>query len=84
MMKKLLLSILLLSQFSFYSNSQCTETNENKILLVGDSWAFFMNVDQTINKVMKDWGHSNYKYYTDLVLSENGAEIGRASCRERV
>lgn len=73
-MKKIVLSALLLTQFSFFSNSQCTETSENKILLVGDSWAFFMNADQTINKVMKDWGHSNYKYYTDLVLSENGAE----------
>ena len=74
MMKKILLSAILLSQFSFFSNSQCTETSEKRILLVGDSWAFFMNVDQTINKVMKDWGHSNYTYYTDLVLSENGAE----------
>ncbi|MDD2984563.1 MAG: T9SS type A sorting domain-containing protein [Crocinitomicaceae bacterium] len=73
-MKKILLGVLLLTQFSFYSNSQCTETSENRILLVGDSWAFFMNVDQTISKVMKDWGHSNYTYYTDLVLSENGAE----------
>lgn len=73
-MKKILLGILLLTQFSFYSNSQCTEISENRILLVGDSWAFFMNVDQTISKVMKDWGHSNYTYYTDLVLSENGAE----------
>ncbi len=73
-MKKILLSAFLLSQFSFFANSQCTETSENRILLVGDSWAFFMNVDQTINKVMKDWGHSNYTYYTDLVLSENGAE----------
>jgi hypothetical protein len=73
-MKKTILGVLLLTQFSFYSHSQCTETSENRILLVGDSWAFFMNVDQTINKVMKDWGHSNYTYYTDLVLSENGAE----------
>ncbi len=73
-MKKLILSTLLLTQFSFFSNAQCSETSENKILLVGDSWAFFMNVDQTIKKVMKDWGHSNYTYYTDLVLSENGAQ----------
>ena len=53
---------------------QCAETEEPKVLLVGDSWAFFMNVDQTINTVFKKWGHSGDKYYTNLVLSENGAE----------
>lgn len=73
-MKKIILSALLLTQFSIFSNAQCTENSEHRILLVGDSWAFFMNADQTIKKVMKDWGHSNYTYYTDLVLSENGAE----------
>lgn len=55
-------------------NAQCTESQEEKILLVGDSWAFFMNFDGTINTVSKDWGHSDVKYYTNLTLSENGAE----------
>jgi lysophospholipase L1-like esterase len=53
---------------------QCAETAQNKVLLVGDSWAFFMGVDQTINEVLSKWGHSGYQYYTNLTLAENGAE----------
>lgn len=56
------------------ANAQCSETPENKILLVGDSWAFFMSVDQTINNVLNKWGHSGYRYFTNLTLAENGAE----------
>lgn len=61
----------------FISNliySQCSEPNETKVLLVGDSWAFFMGSDQTILKVLEKWGHSDYTYYTNITLSENGAE----------
>lgn len=58
----------------FSANAQCEETGKTKILLVGDSWAFFMAFDGTINNVAKDWGHSNVNYYTNLILSENGAE----------
>lgn len=54
-------------------NAQCTETKTNKILLMGDSWAFFQNVDGTIRTVAKDWGHSDIDYFTNLTLSENGA-----------
>lgn len=54
--------------------AQCSEPTERKVLLVGDSWAFFMGVDQTINTVLERWGHSNYSYYTNLTLAENGAE----------
>lgn len=53
---------------------QCTEATQNKVLLVGDSWAFFMGVDQTINEVLAKWGHSGHRYYTNLTLAENGAE----------
>ncbi len=67
----LLISSLMLA---FFAQSQCQETDKTKILLVGDSWAFFMNFDGTINNVAKDWGHSDIKYYTNLTLSENGAE----------
>ncbi|MBN9293998.1 MAG: T9SS type A sorting domain-containing protein [Flavobacteriia bacterium] len=72
MKKIVLLAFTILS--SFLLKAQCTETDVTKILLIGDSWAFFMNVDGTINDVAKDWGHSNVKYYTNLILSENGAE----------
>ncbi len=72
MKKKLLLCLIL--AFPLIIKAQCSESTKTEILLVGDSWAFFMNVDGTINNVAKDWGHSNVKYYTNLTLSENGAE----------
>ncbi len=67
---------LLLCLFITYSSaySQCSETNRDRVLLVGDSWAFFMGVDQTINNIFTRWGHSNQRYYTNLDLAENGAE----------
>lgn len=55
-------------------SAQCVETDETKILLVGDSWAFFMAADQTIDNVLTKWGHSHYKYFTNTTLAENGAE----------
>lgn len=61
--------------FTTYSNfAQCTETDETKVLLVGDSWAFFMGVDQTIDRALAKWGHSHYKFFTNTVIAENGAE----------
>lgn len=54
--------------------AQCTETDVRRVLLVGDSWAFFMGVDQTINTVLERWGHSNAIFHTNLTLAENGAE----------
>src|SRR5690554_357133 len=73
-MKKLLLTGLIFLLGISTSYSQCSESDETKVLLVGDSWAFFMNVDGIINNVFEDWGHSGYKYFTNLTLSENGAE----------
>ncbi len=54
--------------------AQCTETEVPKVLLIGDSWAFFMSVDMTINRALEKWGHSNYTYVTNAILAENGAE----------
>ena len=73
-MKKVLLTSLIFLFGVQLAQSQCTESDQIKVLLVGDSWAFFMNADNTINKVFKDWGHSAYKYHTNLTLAENGAE----------
>lgn len=56
------------------SFAQCSETPEPKVLLVGDSWAFFMTVDQTFNHVLKKWGHSDCEFYSNITLAENGAE----------
>lgn len=73
-MKQILLLGLMASAFSFQSVAQCSENETAKVLLVGDSWAFFMSADQTINDVLFDWGHTGYTYYTNLTLAENGAE----------
>jgi hypothetical protein len=68
----LLLTFVVVAQSNL--QAQCEETAQNKVLLVGDSWAFFMGADQTINTIFQQWGHSNYKYFTNSILSENGAE----------
>lgn len=74
-MYKLPILILTFSCFiTIQSAAQCSENVENKVLLVGDSWAFFMGVDQTFNTILERWGHSNALYYTNGTLSENGAE----------
>lgn len=69
-----LLGALFVSLISNFSYSQCSENQEPKVLLVGDSWAFFMNADNTINDMFARWGHTDKEYYTNLTLSENGAE----------
>ena len=67
--------LLFISLFgSLMIQAQCTETYTHKVLLVGDSWAFFMGVDQTHNNVFKKWGHSDKTFYTNFTLAENGAQ----------
>jgi len=73
-MKRTLLLALFAGFVTLDTAAQCSEPSERKVLLVGDSWAFFMGVDQTINTVLNRWGHSNYTYFTNLTLAENGAE----------
>ncbi|MBK7147732.1 MAG: T9SS type A sorting domain-containing protein [Bacteroidetes bacterium] len=74
-MKKILLFILTLHLIATQQlAAQCVETPKPKVLLVGDSWAFFMNTDQTFNNALKNWGHSNYKFVSNTVVAENGAE----------
>ncbi|HQV74514.1 MAG: T9SS type A sorting domain-containing protein [Flavobacteriales bacterium] len=60
--------------FTSLASAQCAESATNKVLLVGDSWAFFMGVDQTLNTVLERWGHSDARFVTNLVLAENGAQ----------
>ncbi|MCX6197977.1 MAG: T9SS type A sorting domain-containing protein [Bacteroidetes bacterium] len=73
-MNRIILLLLTLSLSFGKAFSQCTEINEPKVLLVGDSWAFFMNTESTINSVFKTWGHSNYKFISNATLSVNGAQ----------
>jgi lysophospholipase L1-like esterase len=74
-MKKLLIITAFLSfVISNKLSAQCSERVEPRVLLVGDSWAFFMNVDGTINNAFRNWGHSNYRYITSATVAENGAQ----------
>lgn len=73
-MKKYLLLLFIATLNTTTSFAQCAEIEQPKVLLVGDSWAFFMSVDRTINNVFRRWGHSNYTYITNTVVAENGAE----------
>lgn len=73
-MKKLYLLLLAVFVTALQVNSQCTETPKAKVLLVGDSWAWFMSTESTINNVFKTWGFSNYKFVSNSTLAVNGAE----------
>lgn len=72
MIKKLLVLICVLFSLC-YSYAQCNELDETKVLLIGDSWAFFMGVDGTFNEVFERWGHDNVKFYTNIEVAVNGA-----------
>lgn len=73
-MKKIVTTILFTGFLASQLFSQCAESTESKVLLVGDSWAFFMSVDGTINTAFNNYGHSNYKFLTNATVAENGAE----------
>lgn len=73
-MKRIFTLITLIGIFTVNAYSQCTEVQERKVLLIGDSWAAFMNADQTINHAFNMWGHSNYKFISSAVVAENGAD----------
>lgn len=73
MFKKLPLLIFIFFCSLNFSYSQCADPEENKVLLIGDSWAFFMGVDGTINNVFDRWGHTNKRYLTTIDVAVNGA-----------
>ena len=73
-MNRILTLTIALCFFLTQAFSQCTEVNKPKVLLVGDSWAWFMNTESTINNVFKSWGFSNYKFISNATLSVNGAQ----------
>jgi hypothetical protein len=56
------------------THAQCVETPVNKVILAGDSWAAFMYGDQTINDGLKNVGHSDKKFVSNVTISENGAD----------
>ncbi len=73
-MKQKLRLICLIFLLPFTSYSQCTEEVEPKILMIGDSWAFFMHADGTFNSVLDHWGHTNQVYFSNATLAVNGAQ----------
>lgn len=73
MKKTILVFLACLTPFSA-SWAQCNEAPVERVLLMGDSWAAMMGTDNSINSAFATWGHSNYKFYTNAVLSENGTE----------
>ncbi|MCB0755356.1 MAG: T9SS type A sorting domain-containing protein [Flavobacteriales bacterium] len=56
------------------THAQCVETPVNKVILAGDSWAAFMYGDQTINAGLRNVGHSDKRFVSNVTISENGAD----------
>lgn len=72
-MKKLC-TILFFLFISLHVSSQCSETPVTRVLLVGDSWANMIGIDNAIKNAFERHGHSNYTFYTNAVLAENGTK----------
>lgn len=71
-MKRIILaSVLLLNVFGSFS--QCAEGSDKKVLLIGDSWAFFMHADGTFNNVLEHWGFTDKEYLSNAILAVSGA-----------
>jgi lysophospholipase L1-like esterase len=73
-MKRLLSLLLLTASAGQLAHAQCEEPATRRVLTVGDSWSVFMNANSTFNNVFRKWGHSDKRYFTNLIISENGAE----------
>lgn len=56
------------------AHAQCSESETIRVLTIGDSWSVFMNANSTFNNTFRKWGHSDKRYFTNLTISENGAE----------
>ena len=82
--------ILLLLMIGFSSSkifSQCTETSEPRVLIVGDSWAWFMYTESSLNFALTKWGHSNYTQVSNSTLAVNGAQtpdVMKATCEAEI
>jgi hypothetical protein len=73
-MKKLFTVCMLIAFTSSLTFSQCVENPTNRVLLAGDSWAAFMFGDQTLNQGLRNVGHSDKRFVSNVIVSENGAE----------
>ncbi len=75
-MNKIILLMLLVCLSCMKVSSQCAETPVTRVLLVGDSWAFFLNAEATIDTALRRAGLSNYKFFSNANLSVSGATTG--------
>ena len=71
-MKKIFTLLLLVGLGNGWANAQCVEIPKNRVLLVGDSWAAFMNGDQTITDGLRIVGHSDKKFTSSLPSRKTG------------
>ena len=69
---KYLFSILLISALHF-SNAQCNPSTE-KMMVIGDSWAFFSWTGNSYNENLDRFGFSDITCYSTVNLAVNGAE----------
>ncbi len=74
MKKPLQLLILIATIIPYLSFAQCSETPVTRVMIIGDSWAQFLGSDNTINTTFQKWGHSNYKFFTNATLAQNGTQ----------
>lgn len=73
-MKAALLLAAALTGLHLNATAQCTEPETRRALTVGDSWSVFMNAHSTFNSSFRKWGHSDKRYFTNLIISENGSK----------
>lgn len=73
-MKRLFTALILVLIGTAQTFAQCVEVPSNRVLLVGDSWAAFMNADQTINDGLANVGHSDKRFVSNVQIAENGAD----------
>lgn len=72
-MKIILLLVSIIFLLNTVNYSQC-KSNEQKLLVLGDSWAFFSWTYNSYNENMDRFGLSDYKTYSTPILSVNGTK----------
>lgn len=65
--------LILLLVFSFVTAQNCNNSQTAKILLVGDSWANFMHLNQSVQDALNNYGFSDLGQLSDNNLTFAGA-----------
>lgn len=82
-MKSILLFSVLFLTISSLSYSQC-KPDQQKMLVLGDSWAFFSWSNNSYNENMDRFGLSDYKTYSTATLSANGTKASNYFTVDRI